>query len=390
MAFDDYAFIEYDPLTGLVTNGTVVIDFLANDILPTDFSIKEIELDGIGAIALITNNGEYTIQYTFPGNVIVDPNQEVEIEYELYANGQESEGEIEILFIPKPSNTPPVANHDAATTTVDTQVSINALANDTDAELDLLVIIEASALNGTVSFFMDGPIIYTPNLGFVGQDIITYTIEDGKGGTAIGTVLVDISIPPTNQPPIANDDSFTVIEGGSVLLDMLANDTDADGVLTIDRVIPGDMLNLTLVTDFSNGTVNDLTRMYTPNINFIGTDTAIYTITDADGATSNQATVIIIVSASNSNPLANPDTASSIDGSVVIIDVLANDTDADSDVLIVTSATTIYGAVIVGIDSTLTYTPPVAFIGQDTITYTIEDGNGGTAIGTVVVDVVTT
>src|SRR5207245_36700 len=50
-----------------------------------------------------------------------------------------------------------------------------------------------------------------------------------------GTATVSITVTPVNDPPIANNDSATVAEGGTVtVLDstaasVLANDTDAEG-----------------------------------------------------------------------------------------------------------------------------------------------------------------
>ncbi|PPT10394.1 T1SS secreted agglutinin RTX [Geitlerinema sp. FC II] len=76
--------------------------------------------------------------------------------------------------------------------------------------------------------------------------------------------------------------------------------------------------------------------------------------------------------------------ASTSEGTPVAIDVLSNDTDIDGDTLSVSSVgTPSNGAVAIDADNTLTYTPDANFSGDDSFTYTIDDGNGGTATATV-------
>ena len=79
---------------------------------------------------------------------------------------------------------------------------------------------------------------------------------------------------------------------------------------------------------------------YTPNANFVGTDSFTYTVTDAGTPGSPPpATVTVIVTAVNDAPVANPDTFTVAEDSVAtVIDVLANDTDVDTaDTLTVTA-----------------------------------------------------
>nr|MBA2564658.1 tandem-95 repeat protein [Gemmatimonadota bacterium] len=91
----------------------------------------------------------------------------------------------------------------------------------------------------------------------------------------------------------------------------------------------------------------------------------------------------------NSNPIAQPDGASTLEGIAVDIDVLANDSDPDGDSLLVSSATQgSNGSVTVAPDGrTLTYTPAPGFSGTDEFDYTIDDGAGGSATARVTVQV---
>jgi len=91
--------------------------------------------------------------------------------------------------------------------------------------------------------------------------------------------------------------------------------------------------------------------------------------------------------ASNTPPVSNPDTVTVNEGATVTIDVLANDTAADGDVLTVVSALASNGVAVINPDSTITYTPNPDYNGPDSITYTISDGQGGTSTATVTVNV---
>ncbi|NNF52662.1 MAG: cadherin-like domain-containing protein [Gammaproteobacteria bacterium] len=91
-------------------------------------------------------------------------------------------------------------------------------------------------------------------------------------------------------------------------------------------------------------------------------------------------------SGNNSAPLAVNDTASTNKGMPVTIDVLANDSDPDNDNLNVVGVTQgSNGTVTNNNDGTVTYTPASNFVGEDSFTYTVNDGQGGMDEGTVTV-----
>ena len=90
----------------------------------------------------------------------------------------------------------------------------------------------------------------------------------------------------------------------------------------------------------------------------------------------------------NSPPVAVDDAGSTPQDTAVVVDVLANDSDADGDPLIVDSVTQGTNGSVVSNGTDLTYTPNASWTGIDTFTYTASDGNGGfdTATATVTVD----
>ena len=271
---------------------------------------------------------------------------------------------------------PPEAEDDTASTTEDTAVTIDVLANDEDPDGDALSVTSASALNGSVAVGASGSLTYTPNPDFAGTDWIRYGIEDGDGDS--DDAFVTVNVIAANDLPVANGDAASTVEDTLVTINVLGNDSDVDG----------DALSVTTASA-TNGSVaigagGSLT--YTPNANFAGTDTISYTISDGAGGTAS-ASVSVIVAAVNDAPVAVADTASTVEDTPVTIGVLGNDSDVDGDPLSVTSASATNGSVAIGAGGSLTYTPNADFFGTDTISYTISDGAGGTATGSVAVSV---
>ncbi len=276
------------------------------------------------------------------------------------------------------TNQPPKAVNDTATTTAGKAVTVNVLANDSDPDGDTLsVTANTNPTNGTVTR-NGADFTYTPKAGFVGTDSFTYTISDGKGGTATGTVTITVNA-AANQPPKAVNDTATTTAGKAVTVNVLANDSDPDS----------DTLSVTANTNPANGTVTrsggNIT--YTPKAGFTGTDTFTYTISDGKGGTATGTVTITVNAAANQPPKAVNDTATTTAGKAVTVNVLANDSDPDGDTLSVTANTNPTNGTVTRSGGNITYMPKAGFTGTDTFTYTISDGKGGTAIGTVTITV---
>ena len=95
-------------------------------------------------------------------------------------------------------------------------------------------------------------------------------------------------------------------------------------------------------------------------------------------------------SGGNTNPVAVADSYTvDLDSTGNALDVLANDTDADLDTLIVTGVSDPANgtATVTANGNSVVYAPDAGFVGTDTFTYTIDDGNGGTSQGSVTIEV---
>jgi RHS repeat-associated protein len=273
-------------------------------------------------------------------------------------------------------NAPPMAVDDVAATLVGQPVVIDVLANDSDVDGTLdpaSVVIVVQPVNGVASVDQaTGAVEYTPAPGFFGMDAFEYTVADDLGAVS-QPALVSIDVEDVNTPPVANDDLASVREDETLLLTPLQNDSDVDGT-----IVPG---TLTIVNAPSNGTavVNlaDGTVDYTPDPDFNGFDTFNYTVQDNDGAVSNQAAVGITVTAVNDAPVVQSDSAEGLEDEVLLIYVLANDSDVDSPLTIagvsITSQPT-YGSVSIDYEyGALRYTPDPDFYGPDSFQYRLYD-----------------
>ena len=94
-------------------------------------------------------------------------------------------------------NQQPVAN-DFSVTLTTTAGTIPVLANASDPDGDTVTVSAVTqGANGTVTINNDGTVTYALTRFFSGTDSFTYTVSDGRGGMATGTVTVQVQVPPS-------------------------------------------------------------------------------------------------------------------------------------------------------------------------------------------------
>ncbi len=136
-------------------------------------------------------------------------------------------------------NQAPVAVNDVSSVDEDGVVAIKPLTNDADADNDSLKIVSAAITSGagTVAH-SDTVVTYTPAENFNGATIIAYTIMDNFEQASAEIAVTVVAV---NDPPRANNDVATIVENKTSLIDVLANDVDAEGSLSLldAKVIEG-------------------------------------------------------------------------------------------------------------------------------------------------------
>ncbi|MCS0041307.1 tandem-95 repeat protein [Vibrio parahaemolyticus] len=218
--------------------------------------------------------------------------------------------------------------------------------------------------NGTLVDNGDGTWTFTPQIDDDTEVSFTFDIIDDEDLVVSGSANLDIL--PINDAPNAENDVITTEEDTAVTIDVLVNDSDVEGdVLSIQSAsVPSEQGSVDIV---------DGKLVFTPAENFNGEATITYIVTDGD--LTDEANVTVTVTPVNDSPVAVDDTVSTQEDTVVIIDVLPNDSDVDGDKLSIQSASVPkeQGTVEV-VDGKLVFTPAENFNGDAEITYTVTDG----------------
>ncbi|MBU0595117.1 tandem-95 repeat protein, partial [Candidatus Bipolaricaulota bacterium] len=274
----------------------------------------------------------------------------------------------------------PEANGDSAVTDEGVPVDIDILANDSDGDGTIdrtTVTITKNPGDGSVSVHpASGVVTYTPSAGVCGDDCFRYTVKD-NAGVSSDEAKVDIEV-LCNEAPEAGDDSAVTAENAPVDIDVVANDSDSDGSVDPTTVV------ITKAPKDGSANVNPATGAvtYVPKAGFCGADYFKYTISDNDGATSNEAKVDIEVLC-NEAPEAEDDSATTDENTSVGIDVVANDSDSDGTIdpstIVITKDPSEGTLSVHPSTGVITYTPDPGSCGDDYFKYTIDDNDGSTS-----------
>ena len=269
-----------------------------------------------------------------------------------------------------PVNDPPTGNNESVTTEEDTPASITLTGSDPDGD-SLIYSLETGPSHGTLSGSAPN-FIYTPNTNFFGSDSFTFKVNDGITDGALGTVSVSVS--PVNDPPTVKSDSIATSEDTPVSIALTGSDPD------------GFQLDYSIVSNPSYGTLSgkapNLT--YTPNMNFHGTDS--FTFKVSDGVTDSvPATFTITVNPVNDIPVADGDSLTIQEDTPVWIGITGSDPDGDPlSFAVVTEPS--HGS-LSGAMPNLTYTPDANFNGTDSFTFKANDGISDSTVATMSITV---
>ncbi len=196
----------------------------------------------------------------------------------------------------------PTANNKTFSTIKNTTLANNLMTSggtadsDPDGDTPLTTSRTTNPTKGSVTVNSNGTFTYIPTTGQTGTDSFTYTLSDGKGGTATASVTINI----TSNDPIANNKSFTTPTDTPKTANVISNGG------TVDSDPNGDTISVSANTEPSHGNVTIATNgdfTYTPNSAYTGTDTFDYTVTD--GILSATATVTIQIYAVGDEPIPN-------------------------------------------------------------------------------------
>ena len=261
--------------------------------------------------------------------------------------------------------------------------------------------------DGTYSYALNNSLSAVQGLG-VGEtltDSFAYTVSDGHGGTASNTLTITIS--GANDAPAALAATASVTEDTALSASgVLPRPSDPDFHDTV-AFIPlaaraGAYGTLTLAADghYTYVLNNTLPAVQGLGVGETLTDTITYQVIDNHGATGS-ATLTVTINGTNDNPIVTPLTASILETAASVSGVLPAPTDPDIHdapaYVPIAARAGIYGSLTLNADGSYTYVlnqsqPAVQGLGQgetltDTFAYSVVDGHGGAASGTLTVTV---
>jgi len=215
---------------------------------------------------------------------------------------------------------------------------------------------------------------YTPNTGFTGSDALTFKVNDGTVDSNIATITFNFD-DLSNDAPVAENQSVTVIEDTNKNITLGASDPD------------GNALVYTIVSNPTNGilTGTGANITYSPNANYTGPDSFTFRVNDGL-INSNTATVSITVTPVNDAPIANNQSVSVQED--IAKAILLTGSDVDGNPITFTLVTSPSHGTLTGTIPNLTYTPSANYNGSDSFTFKVNDGTVDSNIATVSITVV--
>jgi PIN domain nuclease of toxin-antitoxin system len=294
-----------------------------------------------------------------------------------------------------PVNDAPDVVADTLSATEDTPKTVtqaDLLANDSDVDnphTDLRIVGVSNATHGSVSLNADGSISFNPALDYFGAATFNYTVGDGAGGFSVGTATVNIA--PVNDAPVAVGESLTLNEDEIATLSvaaLLANDTDVDNThtdLSIQSVGNATHGSVSLVT--TNGVSS---VVFEPELNFNGTASFTYTVSDGVGGTATTS-VSLDFTPVNDAPVVNNELymgKRNVSYSVSAAALLANDSDvetATANLNLASVGNAQHGTVSL-VNGNVVFVPETGYAGRGSFDYVVQDADGGQTTGTTQID----
>ncbi|MEA2416664.1 MAG: hypothetical protein QOI58_3321 [Thermoanaerobaculia bacterium] len=285
-------------------------------------------------------------------------------------------------------NRPPVAANDNYTVAEGGTLNVPApgvLTNDSDPDGDPITAVLVSGPAHASSFALNanGSFTYVHDGSETTSDSFTYRASDGSATSNIATVSINVT--PVNDVPVANNDTATVAEGGTINMaapGVLANDTDPDGPSALTAILVSGPAHASSFVLNPNGS-------YTYIHDGSETISDSFTYKASDGvATSNTATVSITITPVNDAPVANNDTYSVAEGGTLnqsAPGVLGNDTDADSPTLtaVLVSGPAHAASFTLNANGSFSYVHDGSETLSDSFTYRANDGSLNSNVATV-------
>ena len=335
-----------DTQTVIEDSTTISIDVLANDSdvdASDSLTVTAVSTTGIGLVSTDGSLVYYTPAANFTGTETIT----YTVQDDDSANGGASpltdtaELVIRVLAQDDPpaqsAVTVPVVSANSPTVTI---TLFDSLVDTTDGDAITIAIIGGDS-EGTIVNNGDGTISYTPLAGFVGDEVVSYTVTDSTGQVTTASITITVN---TNAAPVVDSTaSSTVVENSQANpIDIISKISDADA---------GDTLVISSISANKGGSVavgaDGTSVTYTPLTEFFGDEVLTFEVSDGTNTVTGFHTVVVTE---------NDTTAPSIDASFpttyvagisnqITINVIGA-TDAKGSAYVVDDSSTLYVRIV--------------------------------------------
>lgn len=392
-------------LAGASDTGGSSTDDITSDTTPTLTGIAEanstvgLTSDQDGSLGTTTadSNGDWSFT---PGNALT------EATHSLTATATDAAGNtsgasaslsvtVDTTDPAAPSIPDLLAGSDTGSSSTDdvTSDTTPTLTGTAEANATVTVTSDQDGTVGTTTADGNGDWSFTPGSALTeATHSLTVTATDGAGNRATSAALSVVL--DTTQPVLAStspsDDATDVQHDDNLVLtfsETVGTGSGSDTAVDIYRASDDGLhasVDITAATVNANTVTVALSNSFTPTESYyvhVGAEALIDEAGNSFAGLQDKTTFNFTVA--NNGPIASDDAASTDEDNSVVIDVLANDSDEDSNLnaasVTVISAPSSGSTGVNASTGAITYTPNADFNGQDTFAYTVEDGQGATS-----------
>lgn len=330
----------------------------------TSVKLEGEDIDGDSLSFYVVDNPTHGTLYGSGSNLVYMPNLNYNgsdsFTYKAWDGNLFSEIKTINLTI-SPVNDAPKAYNQDVFVDEDTSTVITLLGSDVEGDT-LTYELVSTPSKGEISGELPN-LTYTPTANSKGSDEFYYRVSDGNSYSSVKAVYIYIN--PVNDLPTGSDNSLTLSEDSSISFNLHGEDID------------GDTLNFRIVEGPTHGVItqNSSNITYYPDNDYNGSDYLSYVVNDGNEDSSIYV-IDLTINAINDNPVAYSDNYRIYQEEAKVFSLRGEDIEGDNLTYIIVSSpssgTLVESASLDG--QNYTYTPNMSFVGEDSFTYKIFDG----------------
>jgi len=350
-----------------VSNGVAPLAVTFNLVGSPSFSVYNWDFDGDG----VTDSNSLNPTYVFNKAGTYDVS--LTASYKYYENGRfflkELTDSVSITVTDSSSGVVVIASDTLQVNEDETGSVALSITNDNNRNFDLQL--DQQPVNGSAYFDETTgssntsihTLYYTPNDNFNGSDSLSVFAKDGSYESA--SAMINITVLPVDDTPSTQNVSATVNEDDSVVIYLSASEVDGDDY---EFEIKENPSNGSISAILSAGNLDSL--IYTPDANWFGSDQFKFEAKDSSSRMNVGIATIQVVPV-NDAPTTNALSVNTYEDVTTPIEL--DFTDIDSDQLTISYSTPSNGSISLN-GSYLEYTPTENYFGQDSLTFSVNDG----------------